>query len=332
MMAPLAPALLARVAIRHGGSLPGLAVLELTPPSTAATAMANPAHLSAWLGLLLLIGWSVGLGGVLIAVERLPLHSRTIAGAPADWDHPCDRIAAVFGARLAPLAGKVLRYYVRSPVRYNYLFILPAVAVFIHGESPGAAFMFAVGAAPAIGFASTIPIAMNLFGFDGHGLRRYFLLPVSGAQVFRTVALVSLIPGVVLIPIGLVAWVMFAPVHTDGRMITMLLSSGLAGLLFFSSLGLWTTLLSPRAIPFEVKFGNKLSFAANLLMFVTWGVLFGLPWVLKGLGFETVVGAWWVTPLFLVGAAALYMATLRSGATVFVARRERILALIEDEA
>ena len=117
MMVPLLPAILVRAPARHGAS--GLAVLEAAPPFAAATAMASTAHVSASLGLLILIGWTVGLVVLLIAVERLPLHSSAIPSARATWDHPCDSIAAILGSRRAPLAGKMLRYYIRSAVRYK---------------------------------------------------------------------------------------------------------------------------------------------------------------------------------------------------------------------
>jgi hypothetical protein len=139
-----------------------------------------------------------------------------------------------------------------------------------------------------------------------------------------------LLPGALLLPVALVAWLVFAPIHTDGRMFVELVCAGFGGVLFLHALGLWTTLLSPRAIPFRVAFGNRLSFAANALMFVTMGILFGLPWTLMTLGFETVVHAWWVAPLVLVGAAALYVATVKVGATVFASRREHIIALLEE--
>lgn len=331
LVVPLAPALVARLATRADGSIPGLTALGLTPPFAAAAAMAHTDPRSAWLGLALLAGWFVVLYALSVVAERLPLHSHTVAGALAKWDHPCDRIAAAFGPHMAPLAGKILRYYVRSPIRHNYIVVLPAVALVMHGRgTPEAAFLFALGVAPAVGFGSTIPIAMNLFGFDGRGLRRYFLLPIRAADVFRTVALVGLLPGALLLPVALVAWLAFAPIHTDWRMLTALVCAGFGGLLFLQAIGLWTTLLSPRAIPFRVAFGNRLSFAANALMFVTMGILFGLPWALTTLGFETVVRAWWVAPWVLVGAAAFYVATVKVGGTVFVARREHIIALLEE--
>jgi hypothetical protein len=170
---------------------------------------------------------------------------------------------------------------------------------------------------------------MNLFGFDGHGFRRYFLLPVNAVHVIRTAALVSLIPGVLLVPIGFVAWWALTPDPITARMTLMLLCAGVGGLLAFQAGGLWTTLLAPRAIPFDMTFGNKLSPAANLLFVLVMVVFFGLPLALSALGADAVLRAWWVAPFFLAAAAAFYVTTLRAGARVLVNRRERMLAVIE---
>jgi hypothetical protein len=329
---PLAPAALARLSIRSG-TVPGLALLGYTPPFAAATAIASSTYSAELLALLLLAGWVVVLWMLLLIVERLPRYTSRAARTPEAWSNPCDRIADLFGPQSAPLVGKQLRYYMRGPLRYNYLFVLPVVAMFAsHRSSPPEIFLFVLGASPAVGFASTIPISMNLFGFDSHGIRRYFLLPIPMGHVFQTTAVVGLLSGAVLIPVGIAAWLIFMHGHNDGRMVAMLLSAALTGLLFFGSLGLWTTLLWPRAIPFEVKFGNSLSLAANLVMFVTLGALFGLPWVLIAIGIETVVRWWWVWPLSVAPAAAVYLVTLRVGSSVFSARRERMIELIEQGA
>lgn len=327
MVVPLAPALLARAAARHGGSWPGLAALEASPPFAAVTAMASTDRASAFSGLLILIGWSIGLVGLQIAAEHLPLHTSVTASARARWDHPCDSIAAIFGLRRAPLAGKMLRYYVRSALRYNYPFVLPVLALM--SRNYDVRFLFALGVAPTMGFVATQPLSLNLFGVDSYGFRRYFLLPVSGADVFRTAALVGLIPGAMLLPVGLTLWLIFPGKAVDGRMIAMLVGAGFGGLLLFHALGLWTTLLSPRAIPFGIALGNKNSPAANLLMIASWILILGLPAGLTLLDVDTVLRFWWVAPVFLLGAAASYLVTIRAGARVFVRRRERMIELLE---
>jgi hypothetical protein len=327
MVVPLLPTVLARATARLGASWFGFAVLGATPPFAAVTAMASTAYVPAFLGLLILIGWTVGLGVLLIAVERLPLHTRAIASARATWDHPCDSIAAIFGRRRAPLAGKMLRYFVRSAIRYNYPFVLPVLALM--SRNYDVRFLFALGVAPTMAFAATQPLSLNLFGVDGLGFRRYFLLPMSGADVFTTAALVGLIPGAILIPIGLALYLIFPGTPVDGRMIAMLLAASFGGLLLFHALGLWTSVLSPRAIPFGIALGNKNSPAANLLMIASWILLLGLPAGLTLLDVDTVLGFWWMAPVFLLGGTAAYLATIRVGARVFVRRREEMIDLLE---
>jgi hypothetical protein len=331
MMAPLAPAVLARVTTRHGGAVPGLDVLALTPPFAAARAMATAADWPALVGLLLLVGWAVGLGALLIVVERLPPYVPAIAGIRATWDHPCDRIAAITGPRTAPLVGKMLRYYVRSAVRYNYPFVLPVLAS-MSRHYDDALFAFALGVAPVAGFVATVPLSLNLFGMDRNGFRRYFLLPVPGAHVFRTVSLVSLVPGGGVLVLGVLMWLAFPQTPPDARMIAMVATVGVGGLLFFHALGLWTTLMAPRAIPFGLALGNRNSPPANALMVASFVLLFGLPVVVRRLDVDAVLDRWWVAPVFLVVAGGIYVATIRAGARLFVTRRERMIELLEEPA
>ena len=329
MAAPRAPVWLARVATRtEGVSLP--AFLEWTPPFTAARAMTRVASLQAFSGVVLLIAWCAVLAALLAVASRLPRRARSVSGAQARCDHPIDRVAALFGPGLAPLAGKMLRYYLRSPqTRYNYPLVLPLFGVMIAMNSERDPFLFALGAAPALGTLATGTLSMNLFGFDGHGFRRYFLLPVQAADVLRTAALVGLIPGALLVPIGLVAWCALTPDPVTTRMALMLLCTGVGGLFVFQAGGLWTSLVAPRAIPFDMTFGNRLSLAANLLFILVMVVFFGLPLGLTALGTDAVLRAWWVAPFFLGGAVVVYVMTLRAGARVLVNRRERMLAAIE---
>jgi hypothetical protein len=328
MAAPLAPAWLAFVATRPGGpSLP--AFLEWTAPFAAGRAMTTSANSQAMTYLAILIAWSAVLAVLLSAANRLPRHSRSRSGVRARWDHPLDTVAAAFG-RASPLAGKMLRYCLRSPqTRYNYPLALPVFGVMIATNSERDSFLFALGAAPALGTLATGTLSMNLFGFDGHGFRRYFLLPVKAVDVLRTAALVSLMPGALLVPIGVVAWWALTSEPVTARMVLMLVCAGVGGLFSFQAGGLWTTLLAPRAIPFDMTFGNKLSPAANLLFVLAMVVFFGGPLALTALGVDAVLKAWWIAPFFLGGAVVFYVFTLRAGARVLVNRREHLLSVIE---
>jgi hypothetical protein len=47
------------------------------------------------------------------------------------------------------------------------------------------------------------------------------------------------------------------------------------------------------------------------------------------LDLDTVLRFWWVAPVFLLGAAAGYLVTIRVGARVFISRREWLIELLE---
>lgn len=333
MAAPLAPAWLARALARSGG-LPQQTLLEWSPPFAAAQAMTSASVPAALGAVAVLAAWSAALAALHAAAGHLPRRTRTASATLARWDHPGDRIAALFGSGTAPLAGKMIRYYVRSPqTRYNYPLALPVLAVMMatngRSETGADAFLFALGAAPALGILATGTLSLNLFGFDGHGFRRYFLLPVAPMDVIRTATIVSLIPGGALVFIGLIAWWMWSPGAVTATMMLMLVCAAFGGLLVFNALGLWTSIAAPRAIPFDMTFGNKLSPAANLVFIAAMVVFFGLPLGLRSLGIGVVLDAWWMAPLLLVVAAGIQMTMVGRGARMLTARREEMLAMIE---
>jgi hypothetical protein len=313
------------------------AVFRYTPPFAAASAMAGTASLSSLLGVSFLLLWCAGLAVLLVALDRLPNPLRSVAGVRATWNSPYDRIAALFGPGLAPLIGKTLRYYVRSPhTRHNYPLTLPLLAVMVvtqfrsHGARPMDAFLYALGLISITGMMCTGGLPLNVFGFDGSGFRRYLLQPVAPATMLRATSLTGLIPGATLIPIALLLWLVFPPVPTDARMLAMLASSAVVGWLLYHALGLWTSLLAPRPVEFNLTFGNKFSLAANIAGIGCFLVFFaGLPQGLRALGANTVMRYWWVAPLIMFATIGFYLLSLWGGAGVFAARRERMLSLLE---
>jgi hypothetical protein len=336
MLLTLLPSALAPALARNrAGRGTWLAILRLSPPSAAARAVAGaPAPASA-ASMLLLLGWCAGLIAAVAWVERQPLASRTSAGGEARWDHPCDRVSAAFGPALAPLVGKTVRYYIRSPqLRLNYpitppLMVLVAFTFGRQHHDPLAGFLAILGTISVVGCMSMGIMPMNLFGFYGAGFRRYLFLPTSPGVVFRAVALVPLLLGAPLILVCVGLWLVFWPGHLDGRMAVMLLSNGFGGMFLFQGLGLWTSLLAPQAMEFKVRFGMKQPFASTALMMTEMVVMFALVAGLPALGPKVVLGHWWVAPLILLATLVFHLFTLSAGARVFSARRERMLSMIE---
>jgi hypothetical protein len=335
-LVPFAPALFGSAPWWQHGFMPALlSILRLTPPFAAAGVIVGSSVLASLYGLLLLLVWFFLFAALLVLLEGLPPAARAVAGAEAVWNGPFDRIAGAFGPTLAPLVGKILRYHVRSPQLWLSYPVAPIFSVFWalflarREHDPLAGFLTMLAIISIVGYMSMGAMTMNAFGFDGPGFRRYFLFPVSPSVVFRAVALVPLLLGAVLIPITMGLWSAVWRGHVDARMVVMLLSSGFAGTFLFQALGLWTSLLTPRAMDFKIKLGNKLSLAQNALMFAEILVFIWLPTGLLYLGSNTVLLYWWVLSLMMAAAACFYFWTLLAGARAFRTGRERVLSIIE---
>jgi hypothetical protein len=333
LLIPIAPELL-KWAATHPDLLSWARLpMALTPPAAAARAMTSRMFWPAFGANMLLLVWMFGLSILLTLTDRLPRRSAGATSAARRWTHPIDRVAAAFGPSTAPLAAKTLRYYLRSPqVRLNYPVALPLVAAMAMnaGASPDSKFLLVLGAAPVIAFLATGSLPLNLFGFDGAGFSRHFLLPLSGDRILRTTALASLVPGALLVPVGVGVWWLLMPDPT-ARMTVMLLAAGYGGLLFFHALAIWTSLLAPTPIPLDLVFGNRLSVAANVLMVGSIVAFFGFSVLLNRVGIHRVMDRWWMAVPLFVAAVVLFTVTLRVGARVLVSRREEILAELEGQ-
>jgi hypothetical protein len=328
----LAPALLAHWMEKNQGLAASLlGMVRFTPPLAGAAAMAN----SSFAALAQLAVGCIALTVGIALFERLPEAAKTVAGAVATWDGPCDRIGAIFGPEQGPLVSKTLRYYLRNTrVRLNLLTSGPVLAVVFliqpapHG--PESRFLLALSFILVAGFTAAFSMSVNVFGYDASGFRRYLLLPVSPVKVMRAAMIVPLGLGCLPIIFLLAAWMVFAPLHTDGRMLVMLLSNGVGGLLLLTSLGTWTTLLSPRKTEFASNFGNNMSLGGNILVIGSFTVLAGSSALLLKLGrFDRVIAWWWAAPLFVLFGAAVLWLTLGAAPRVFEARREKLLAVLE---
>jgi hypothetical protein len=333
------------VAPRHGPGgrgAPGTAfpVLWFTPPAAAAAAVAGTTPGRSLVGGLYLAGWFACLLAVLLVLERRPIRSRTVPEAVATWNDASDRVAALFGPSLGPLLAKMIRYYTRSQhVRWNYPVTLPGLATVTlmaarasgRTEDPMAVFFALLGGIAALGFCANGALSLNVFGFDGAGFRRYFMLPAPPRLALLAAGLVALAPAASLVPVVILAWLALAPIPTDARMLAMLLSSALAGLFLYQSLGLWASVLAPRPIPFAGRWGNRLSLPAGLVLMTGVCAFLGLPYA--GVAFGAgLMRAWWLLPLAALAGAAVFALTVRAGGAVLNARREQMLAVIESKA
>src|SRR3954452_11303242 len=126
-------------------------------------------------------------------------------------------------------------------------------------------FVAALGTFPIITFLATSRFMVNQVGYLGGGYRRCFLLPVEPAAVLRTGSYASMLLSAGFIPVGLLAWAIFAPIPHDSRQLFMLLASAIAALLIFHGLGLWASIYGARRGTYNQSFGNDLSLMGNII-------------------------------------------------------------------
>lgn len=308
--------------------------ISVTPPAAAARLMAGSLRIAPVVSFAALLAWAVALAWAVVGFDRLPVRSRGGSGARVAWGGPLERVGNLFRPPLGPLVVKMLRYYARSPqVKWNFPFVLPMLAAVwlgFSGQWQGLdAFLYALGTLAAVGFLCTGAMSLNLFGFDGSGFRRYFLLPAPAGLAVRAAAIVAVLPGAVLVTVALAAWMLVRPIPTDARMLVMLAASGFGGLLLLQAVSLWAAVLWPRPARFSQMFGNRLSPAGGVLLCAGIGVVFGLPAMLSALGGSVVVRAWLAWPLFAGVSCAFYAFTHVAAPRVFAARRERMMAAVE---
>jgi hypothetical protein len=191
----------------------------------------------------------------------------------------------------------------------------------------------ALGTLPIITFLATARFMVNQFGYLGGGYRRCFLLPVEPAAILRTGSYASMLLSAGFIPVGVVAWAIFAPVPNDARQLFMLLASGTAALWIFHGLGLWATLYGARKGNYKQSLGNDLSLMGNII--VIGGVmacLFGPQIVHKFLPSVFDPANWWLWIAPPLVGLVFYSMSLRATSGLLRGKREQLMAIVEGRA
>ena len=318
-----------------------LHALWYTPPAGAGVAMTT-GNVGALSGLVTMLVWLSGLMLVLVELERRPARSRAASQAKVTWDSPFERIGGIFGPEYAVLVGQWLRFWSRNTrFRMIYPLALPIVAGLVaiysrqgfFGKDPSKFFVGALGGFACAGFVGTAQFAVNQFGYVGSGFRRYLLLPTDPAAVLRAGSFTFVMLNSLLIPAALIAWLIFAPVKTDWRMLAMLASSSVMGLFLMAGLGVLVAVLGPKRGNYYHSFGNDLSFAANVVVI---GGMFGLlflPRLLMKLWPGSVTPQfWWFEVALACAAFVFYRVALGAMCGVFRVRREGLLAVLEGKS
>jgi hypothetical protein len=313
-------------------------ILAYTPPFGAATLLGqalSPAKIAS--GFAVLFSWGIGLVLALAALDRRPSVVRQKLETTAiKFDSPFDRPASWFGPEDAPLVAHWLRFYVRNNrFRTITLISLPLVGFFTYNFSRPKAgfssdiFLIALGTFGIATFG-TSRFAINQFGYVGGGFRRFFLLPADPAATLRAGSYATLLLGVPLIPLAALGWILLAPVPFDARKVLMLLCSATAGMFFYHSLGLWSSILGPRRGNYYGNLGNDLSLFGNLVMIGGMVFFLSMPHWLRLISPMLVSpDYWWWALAPVLGAALLYRISLRAAGRAFTERREQLMAVLE---
>jgi len=305
-----------------------------TPPAAAGVAMTHTG-LSALLALSVIVLWTAALAALLAMVERWPQKAALAQSSKVVWEDRMDRLGAVFGPQNGPLVAHWLRFYFRNNrFRTIYPLALPLAAFglffFMRQPHMSEPFAIAVSVFGILGFIGTGQFAVNQFGYVGGGFRRFLLLPTDPAAAFRagSYMFVSL-TGALILGAALL-WRLFAPIPSDARMLAMLVGCSVFSLFLFHGVSLWTSLLGPRRGNYKQALGNDLSFAGNVLIIGgAMGWMFLPHFLLKAAPATLAQDYWWTTPLLALLAVAFYGISLRFTTTLFRARREQLMALME---
>jgi hypothetical protein len=217
-----------------------------------------------------------------------------------------------------------------------YLLSLPLAAYLTYNlgqlqKGLGNMFVAALGTVPMVTFIGPSRIAVNLYGYTGGALRRFFLFPTDPAASLRAGSYASvLLGGSALVPAA-IAWAAFAPRPLDFGVIVLPVINGITALFLFHSVGLWTTLFGARSGKYDKSLGNDMSLLGNIVVIGSALACIFAPQILRNVAPALVSPEnWWM----LMAAAlsiAVYMTSLRAAGAVFTRRRERLLAVLESK-
>ncbi|MGE0130228.1 MAG: hypothetical protein AB7U82_19250 [Blastocatellales bacterium] len=307
--------------------------LQFTPPGAAVMMMIGDGLLAVFGGLTLLLGWIVALAWALKKLESLPPSTETRISGEISWDGFYDQIAGLFGRKYAPFVSKSLRYHLRCNLVRFSLITSPMLVLLgkflIPGRSAGGEVVITFALFFITSSAISVSMMLNLFGYDGAGIRRYAVLPSTFATALRAGSLASLMLRAVVMLAAVALWMILARTRFDARMLLMILGIVGSSLFLFNALGLWTSVLSPKSADFDAMWNNRLSAGANVVMVC--GVV--VPYLIaitlsESLDPSDLLSFWWVALLMMVLSVGFYLFSMKMIEPVLNWRRERLVNLI----
>lgn len=335
LLATFGPLAVSLLAVSGGDRLWRLVerVLRFTPPGATVMMMIGDGLLEVFGGLALLLGWIAALGWMLMRIEDLQPATETRIPGEISWDGFYDQIAGLFGRKYAPFVSKSLRYHLRcNMVRFSLITspMLVLLGKFLApGRSPSGQIIITFALFFITSSAISVSMMLNLFGYDGAGIRRYAVLPATFTTALRASSLASLALRAVVMLAAVALWMSVTRMRFDYRLLLMILSIVVVSLFTFNALGLWTSVLSPKSADFDAMWNNRLSFGANVVMVC--GVI--IPYMVamtfsERLDSDLLLRFWWTGPLLMVLSAGFYLLSMKMIEPIVNWRREKLINLI----
>jgi hypothetical protein len=306
-------------------------VLRLTPPGVAATLIAGPTLRTGLLSAAVLTGWCLIFAISLAALERRPAVAPAVTSVPGSWRDIYDQLANVFNESYGPLVAKSLRYHLRSNrVRVGLFTTVVAIAAISNLRDKSSSFeqdqFLPIVYFFIVGISSTAVIALNHFGYDDAGIRRYAILPVPFVTALRASSIVSLSLGGLATLSAFVVLIVSSPIHVTPYIVLIFLCSGIAGLFMFNTLGLLTTILSPRRVDPRSLLSNPLSTGANAVMIG--GLIVTFVVVDRLIAYIDLTSAgrgWWIFPSLAIVGVVFYAIVFRLIDRLLITHREALI-------
>jgi hypothetical protein len=178
------------------------------------------------------------------------------------------------------------------------------------------------------GSFTSVSMNLNLFGYDGAGVRRYAVLPSTFARALRAGSLASLLLRAVAMLAAVALWIIFARKQFDAGILPMVLEFAVTGLFLFNAFGLWTSVLSPKTADFNAIWNNRLSFGANVVMFCG-GIVLGIAMALSDSIDPSNLLRFWPLGLAMTAlSVAFYLFSMKMIEPVLNREREKLINLI----
>lgn len=302
-------------------------LIACTPARAAAWLATGPSLFARTAAGVILLSWVLAGAIALRIAERIEIAANSQSTELPDADDYYEVVAGLFPRRLRPLVAKSLRYHLRcNRVRYSLLMTAP-ILLFISliGKQSGSdkgtlllAFMFVAG------FFSTMVMAVNYFGWDAAGMRRYPLLPIGLGDVLKAHSYSSLLLGL-LDAIGtMIVGIVVLRLRLSPQSYLFLAFDIVAGLFLLHGVALWIVVWAPKRADFSMMMGNVVSLPAKLLMVASIMPLFFINsgW---GPAVDVVAGYWRWAALGMLLAMLAYWGSLHATGKLLSARREILI-------